>query len=82
VAGVVARVMVAVVARVARMAHVPGGIVGTMLGLRDARQGKDGDEAERQESLGAAVAHVGGVLPWGRMGAVLGEHTMRNRRSG
>jgi hypothetical protein len=54
------------------MAHVPGGIVGTMLGLRDARQGEDGDEAERQESLGGAVAHVGGVLPWGRMGAVLG----------
>jgi hypothetical protein len=43
-----------------------------VLGLRDARQGEDGHEAEREKSLGGAVAHVGGVLPWGRLGAVLG----------
>jgi hypothetical protein len=64
--GVVARVMVGVVARVARVPHMSDGIVGAVLGLRDAGQSEHGDEAERQKSLGGAVAHVGGVLAWGR----------------
>src|SRR3954453_585999 len=59
-AGVVAGVVVLVVPGVACGPRMAGGVVGAMPGLGDARDGEGGDEAEGEQSLGGAAAHVGG----------------------
>src|SRR4051794_27046577 len=57
--GVVADVVVLVVPGVACVPRVAG-VVGAMPGLGDARDREGGDEAEGEQSLGGAGAHVGG----------------------